>query len=316
MKTKTVAILMATYNGEKYIAEQIESILNQTYQDFVLFIRDDNSTDSTNEIVSSYVQKYPDKLVKVKDNKVAKGACNNFMFLLEYVYNLNKYEMFMFSDQDDVWFENKVYDTLEEYFKIQDKDAPILIHTDLSVVDEQLNIVSESFLKYSNLERKDNGFNRYLIQNNVTGCTTFINKSLVNLINFEIKNMIMHDWYLALIASSFGKIIFVNKSTIKYRQHNNNTLGAVEYKGTKDILKKIKNNLKNQTIRKDLDKVYKQAESFKNNYYKLFNENNKKTIDDFCKIKDVNKINRILLVIKNKFYKTSLIRIIAELIFI
>ena len=309
----TIAILMATYNGEKYLEEQIESILNQTYQDFVLYIRDDNSTDNTRKIIKKYVKKNPNKVIQVKDEKVAKGACNNFMYLLEYVYSLNKYDIFMFADQDDFWLEDKVEFTVNEYKKIENKEQPILIHTDLNVVDSKLNIISESFFRYSNLNENCNKFNNYLIQNNVTGCTTLINKTLVDLIIFNINNILMHDWYFALIASAFGQVIFIGKATIKYRQHGNNVLGAKKVKGIKEIYNKL---IKNNTIKEDLDKVLKQAESFRKAYYNLLDFDNKSMIDDFCNIKNVNKIKKIKIINKNKFSKHGLIRILGEFIFI
>lgn len=310
---KKAAILMATYNGEKFLKEQIESILNQTYQNFVLYIRDDNSTDSTQSIIDEYVKKYPEKIVKVEDNRCAKGACNNFMYLLEYVYNLDKYDMFMFSDQDDFWLKDKVEVTINEYEKVEKKEQPILIHTDLNVVDAKLNMINESFLRYSNLNGKYKNFNNYLIQNNVTGCTTFINKSLVDLIKFDIKDIRMHDWYFALLASAFGQVIFIDKATIKYRQHGKNVLGAKKIKGIRGIYNKL---IKNNTIKEDLNKIFEQAENFKETYYNDLSDERKKTIDEFCKIRNSNKFNKINVIIKNKFYKQGKIRLIGEFIFI
>lgn len=312
-KNTVVALLMATYNGEKYIKEQIESILKQTYQNFVLYIRDDNSTDGTLQIIDEYVKEYPEKIVKVEDDRIAKGACNNFMYLLEYVYKLNKFDMFMFSDQDDVWLEDKVSITIEEYNRINNKEQPILIHTDLNVVDAQLNIINESFLNYSNLNGRYKELNNYLIQNNVTGCTTFINKKLVELVKFDIKDICMHDWYFALIASAFGQVIFIDKATIKYRQHGKNVLGAKKIKGIKGIYNKL---VKNNTIKEDLNKIFEQAESFKKTYYNDLNEERKKTIEDFCKIRNTNKFSKIKIIIKNKFYKHGKIRVIGEFVYI
>lgn len=316
MNSKKIAILMATYNGEKYIEEQIESILNQTYKDFVLYIRDDNSTDNTNKIINMYTEKYPNKIIQIKDDKVARGACKNFMYLLEYVYKLDKHEMYMFSDQDDFWTEDKVEITVNKYNDVDNKKQPILIHTDLNVVDSKLDIIDESFIRYTNLNEKCNKFNNYLIQNNVTGCTTFINKSLIDLIKFDIKDIRMHDWYFALLASAFGQVIFIDKATIRYRQHGNNVLGAKKVDGFKAIYKKIIGNFKDNTIKKDLNKLFIQAESFKENYYELLNNENKKIIDDFCKINKVNKIKKIRIIVKNKFYKQGKTRIIGEFIFI
>lgn len=313
MSKNTVAILMATYNGEKYLREQIESILEQTYKDFVLYIRDDSSEDNTKNIIDEYVKKYPNKVVQVKDERVAKGACKNFMYLLEYVYNLNKYDIFMFSDQDDFWLKDKVEITINEYNRTNTKEQPILVHTDLNVVDSKLKLINESFIKYSNLKGKYNKFNNYLIQNNVTGCTTLINKKLVDLVKFNIENIRMHDWYFALLASAFGQVIFIDKPTIKYRQHGNNVLGAKKVKGFEGIYNKL---IKNNTIQIDLNKIFEQAEEFKLNHYELLSEENKKILNDFCKIRYTNKLNKIRLIIKNKFYKQGIIRIIGEFIFI
>ena len=312
MKNK-LAILMATYNGEKYLREQIDSILNQTYQDFDLYIRDDNSTDNTINIIKEYLKKYPQKIFFVQDGRTAKGACNNFMFLLEHVHNINKYEMFMFSDQDDFWINDKVELTINKYNELMDKDQPILIHTDLFVVDSNLKLINKSFIQYSDLNANYNKFNNYLIQNNVTGCTTFVNKSLVELVDFNIKNICMHDWYFALIASAFGHVIFIDKQTIKYRQHINNVLGAKKIKGIKGIYYKL---LKNNTIKKDLNNVFEQAESFRKNYYNLLKDENKNTIDQFCKIKKVSKIEKLIIISKNKFYKHGFKRIIGEMLYI
>lgn len=281
-----VAILMCTYNGEKYIKEQIDSILNQTYQNFVLYIRDDNSTDNTKEIISYYVKKYNGKIIEVVDNKIAHSASKNFMFLLEYVYKLDIFDIFVFSDQDDYWEKDKIKVTVDEYNKIKSKDIPILIHTDLTVVDSKLNTINPSFMKYSNLSAKRNKFINYLIQNNVTGCTMLINRSLVDLIKFDIEYIRMHDWYFALIASAFGKVIFIDKPMVKYRQHNNNVLGAKNNKGIRWIYNLLKNY---KTTLKSIVELFKQAESFKKSYFNVLSNKNQKILNNFIKFKIITK---------------------------
>ena len=312
MKNNKVAILLATYNGEHFLKEQLDSIISQKYKDFVIYIRDDNSTDNTIKIIKEYVKKYPKKVICIEDNKNANGAFKNFMYLLEYVYNLKLYEIYMFSDQDDVWLDNKVSDTVKTYLEVNNRKEPILIHTDLEVVDCNLNVINKSFFKYSNLKSKYNKPNNYLIQNNVTGNTVCINNSLVELIKFDIQNMRMHDWYFALLASAFGKVIYIDKAYVKYRQHNQNVIGAKHYNIIGGVYRKLLNN----TIKKDLEELFLQAKSFKKHYYKLLDDNNKKIIDDFCRIPNRNKFEKIKIINRNKFYKHSILRIIGEFIFI
>lgn len=308
MNNKKLAILLATYNGEKYLRQQIDSILNQSFSDYMLYIRDDNSTDSTKNIIKEYVLKYPEKIKEIKDNKIANGARNNFLLLLKHVYGLKKYSLFMFCDQDDVWQKNKIELTINEYDKVIDKNIPILIHTDLYVVDKNLNMIYKSFFQYSKLKKDYVKFNNYLIQNNVTGCTVCINKKLVDLINFDIKYIFMHDWYFALIASAFGQVIFINNQTVYYRQHGQNVVGAKKV----NIYNRIYNKLvKNNTIN-----LFLQAENFRNIYYDLLTEENKKIIDAFCKIKNSNRLTKIKIIRKYKFYKQSFVRLIGDLIFI
>ena len=306
MNNLNLAIIMATYNGEKYLKEQIDSILRQTYDNFTLYIRDDNSTDNTRNIINEYILKFPNKIVEVKDDKISKGACSNFLYALEYVYNLNNHNIFMFSDQDDVWLKEKAEITLQEYNKSENKDKPILLFTDAYVADKNLNITNKSFIKHSNLRSDYIKFNNYLIQNNALGCTVCINKNLVDLIKFDIENIVMHDWYFTLIASALGQVIFINKPTIYYRQHDNNIYGAKK-SGIIGKLKKLK---------KDYKDLFMQTESFKNTYYNGLNDDNKNIIDVFCKIKNSTKLEKFRIIKKYKFYKQGFNRVLAEFVFI
>lgn len=310
-KKSSLAILLATYNGEKYLKEQLDSILNQTYKDFTLYIRDDGSKDKTVQIIKEYTKKY-DNIIQVIDKRESHGSCDNFLNLLKYAYELDKYDIFMFADQDDVWLPNKVEITVNEYKK-HNEDIPQLVHTDLYVVDKNLKIMNKSFIKYSNLDSNCKSFNKYLIQNNVTGCTMLINKKLVDLVNFDIKNVRMHDWYFALLASSFGQVHFINKPTIKYRQHGNNVLGAKKVKGIRGVYNKL---VKNNTIKNDLNKIFVQAEIFKDNYYEQLSDENKDILDSFCQMYGANKVKKLLILNQYKFYKQGKIRVIGELVFI
>ena len=216
-----VDILLATYNGEKYLAEQIESILNQTYKDINLIISDDNSSDSSLKIIEEYAKK--DDRIKVFKQEKNLGIVSNFEFLISKVNS--KY--FMFSDQDDIWNENKVEKTLK---KIQDTDSDI-IFTDLLVVDDKLNVLSNSYWElkgFKNKILKFNSFEALYLNNYVTGCTMLMKREIISKVLPLPKNWkyVLHDYWIALITSQTGKVEFLNEPTIKYRQHKNNEVGS------------------------------------------------------------------------------------------
>lgn len=227
---KIIYILMATYNGEKHISEQLDSLLNQTYCDWTLWIHDDNSKDKTVEIIKHYKTKYPDKIKFLDDNLSTGGAKENFTYLLNNIDD--NFDYLMFCDQDDVWLENKIEITLNKMLDTEKKDntVPILIHTDLKVVDEKLNIISESMFKYQKLNiNNQRDIKMISIENIITGCTMMLNRQLVLVSKNIPKEAIMHDWWIAIITlKQGGRIEFVNQSTMMYRQHSLNTIGSKE----------------------------------------------------------------------------------------
>lgn len=223
-----IVICMATYNGKKYLKEQLDSIINQSYQHWKLFIHDDNSNDGTIEIVKNYSFKYPNKIIFLDDNIKCGGAKENFNYLLE---NINdNYDYVMFCDQDDIWLNDKIKDfhlKIKESEEKFSKNMPLVIFSDLKVVDENLNIISNSMIKYQKLNPKiANYFNLLKCQNVVTGCAMIVNKKAIDMSTPIPKEALMHDWWIALITAKYGKNIYLNKQTILYRQHDNNTVGS------------------------------------------------------------------------------------------
>ena len=217
-----IIILLSTYNGEKYLKAQLDSLFSQSYKDFKLIARDDGgSSDKTLEILKSY----DIELLPSNENLGVKG---NFETLLKYAFGNSDAQYFMFCDQDDVWNQDKVKLTLQKMYEMEKlyKNTPILVHTDLEVVDENLHTINPSFMKLQNLHEKKNRLNNLLIQNTITGCTAMINRDLAKLCLPMSSNAIVHDWWVGLVASYFGKIGYLQQSTIKYRQHTSNTIGA------------------------------------------------------------------------------------------
>ena len=179
--------------------------------------------------------------------------------------------------------------------------------------DVELNVINDSFWKYQNLNPNAIQMNELLVQNNVTGCTMMLNKSLLDLSKDIPSKCIMHDWWIALVASCFGKIETLNESTILYRQHGNNEVGAHKYRSLDFIKSKIKNINK---IKNSINATILQGNEFRNIFSNILNDKNKYIIDEFCELKNKNTIYKKISVIKNKFYKNGLVRNIAYLIFI
>ena len=220
-----VTVLLATFNGEKFLEEQLNSLLNQSFSDFRIVIRDDGSTDNTLEIIERYKGISPEKIEICPSGEPTHSAAGNFFKLIE-LYND---DYIMLCDQDDCWLPDKIEKTLAAMKKTEENfgnDTPILVHTDLKVVDEKLKIINNSFIKLQGLSPNFCELNNLLMQNCVTGCTSMFNKALLEKLFILPSTVAMHDWWIALIAAAFGKIVFLNESTILYRQHSNNEVGA------------------------------------------------------------------------------------------
>lgn len=310
----TIAILMASYNGERYIKEQIESIINQRFNDWHLFISDDGSTDDTLEIEKSYQRRFPQKITIVENKTNQHGSKYNFFNLSKVAFNEN-YNYFMFCDQDDVWKENKVADTFKVMKQVEkNKDTPILIHTDLEVVDGDLKTLGDSFVKYRALDTNCKDINHLLIQNNVTGCTMMINRSLLGKA-LQVKNIdkvAMHDWWFALVAAIYGKIYFLNESTIKYRQHGGNVVGATNVNSLAFIIKRIAGK---SHVKETINMSIRQAQQLLDSYADLPQEK-RKLIYRFSCLMKYNKLKRINFVIRNGILKQGIVQICGELLFI
>lgn len=220
-----IAILMATYNGERYLDEQIRSIIAQTCQDWHLYIHDDGSIDNTVGIIKEYVSQYPHQITLL-DYPTQGGACLNFMSMLEQV----DAPYYMFCDQDDVWLPQKImteYRTMKEIEKEQ-PETPIIVNSDLTVVDENLKCICHSFWEFSGINTHFlRNYADYAANNAVTGCTMLFNKAVKRVIKHTYKEALMHDsWITLSVAAAKGTIDYIPQQLVLYRQHGNNTLGV------------------------------------------------------------------------------------------
>ncbi|MGE5329787.1 MAG: glycosyltransferase family 2 protein [Deltaproteobacteria bacterium] len=305
-----IDILLSTYNGEKFIREQLDSLLGQTFQDWRLLIRDDGSLDATIEIIQEYSKRYPEKIVFINDQDKHLGACFSFARLLE----LSDAEYMMFCDQDDVWLDNKIEITLAKMLEMEKAyfDKPILVHTDLKVADQNLKVSSDSIWRYQKLNPERQSLNYMLVENNVTGCTVLINKKLKELVMPFSKEAIIHDWWLALVASALGKIGYVKQPTILYRQHGRNEIGAKKY-SLKYFIKKFENKNKMTNL---FYNIFKQSKALEEVYGSLMEESERKTAQRFSTLLEQSRLARIRTIIKYRFTKNGVLRNFGYLGFI
>jgi glycosyltransferase involved in cell wall biosynthesis len=228
---------MATYNGEKFLEEQIRSLLNQTYKEWNLIIRDDESNDKILNIIDKYTALYPDKIKRLNDHKGRLGPTLSFAVLLDH----SKADYMMFCDQDDVWLPDKISITLNKMLELEKKNPgmPLLVFTDLSTTDDSLHITNPSFMtsqKFFPEIIQDP--TKLLALNIVTGCTIMINKLSRNFILPIPSSNIGHDQWIAVNLAHYGKIDFIPQPTVLYRQHENNSVGSNRI-GGRYFLKKI-----------------------------------------------------------------------------
>ncbi|HEM3617862.1 TPA: glycosyltransferase family 2 protein [Streptococcus suis] len=214
-----VNILMSTYNGQQFLAEQIRSIQDQSYTDWTLFIRDDGSSDNTKEILKDFERQ--DSRIHLIDNDKSDnlGVIKSFHKLV----NHDRADYYFFSDQDDVWLPNKLELSLKEAQNYL-ADLPLMVYMDLKVVNQDLEIMTESMVK-SQSHHANTELVQELTENTVTGGVAMINHALAEMWQ-ETDDILMHDWYLALLASAFGNLVFIDQPGELYRQHSDNVLGA------------------------------------------------------------------------------------------
>jgi glycosyltransferase involved in cell wall biosynthesis len=306
-----ITVLMATCNGEKYVAEQIDSILNQTETRWKLIIQDDYSKDKTALIVNKYAEKYPDKIFLMESQIASGSAKANFFSMMKY----SSSEYMMTCDQDDVWLPGKIEITLK---KMQDMESkfgskkPLLVHTDLKVVDENLNITSDSLFSFQNLDSKRDSLNNILVQNNVTGCTMMVNRALLELINEIPEQAIMHDWWLVLNAAAFGETGFVEEPTVLYRQHTANEIGA---KNADSLCYNIMRLINREQSKSIIADSYLQAESFLRIYESKLAKPELEIIQQYVSLPKYCKIKRLKLICKYDFWKNSFFRKCGQILF-
>ena len=217
-----IAILLSTFNGERWLSELMQSLADQTLS-FELIWRDDGSIDATREVVrrADWCQ-----LTEAQHSDAGKniGACASYGVLMQTALH-SEADIFFLADQDDIWRADKLEKMVARCSALS-SDQPLLIHHDLRVVEENGAEIAPSLWRFMRLDAEQTEVARFLTRNSITGCATAVNRALLEKAAPVPDAALMHDWWLGLIASVFGHIHIEEARLVDYRQHAGNTLGA------------------------------------------------------------------------------------------
>lgn len=304
-----INIILATYNGEAYIAQQLESILKSTYQEFVISIYDDGSTDRTIDIVREYQAMHP-KRIQIHCNEQNQGHFRNFLQGLKN----NPYPYVMFCDQDDVWNSNKIEVTYSYMRTLESKQAtsiPVAVFTDATIVDEKLEQLHPSFHRSSKLDTTKLDFAHMLMENKMMGCTMMLNRTLIDFVQELPDYARYHDWWIGLVAAAFGTIGYLDQATMQYRQHGHNVVGNLSFRYY--IANRIKNiRHQKQAIR---DTVA-QAKQFYQQYEQSLDTRDRRVLQQFSSLYEVSWLKRRWICIRYQCLKSGMLRNLGLMLFL
>ncbi len=294
-----VHIVMATYNGEKYVREQLDSLLVQTHENLTIEVCDDGSTDGTVAIVEEYAKR--DKRVSLYRNAKNQGYVKNF---LEGIKRCQA-PYVMLCDQDDIWQRDKVEQTLAEMIQAEREmpDKPVLVFTNAVSFDSDTGKELGLFHETSHLNVKKVDTAHLFMENKCIGCTMMMNRAVLPFLNELPEEIRVHDWWLALICSHFGVIRYIPKVTLRYRQHEGNQIGGTSYSG---YLKKRLAHIREQ--RQALLLTYRQGAAFFRIFGDRMDKKQREVAGHFAGMEQAGFLRRRCCLIRYGFWKSGFIR--------
>ena len=297
-----VDVLLATFNGERFLPELLDSLAAQSHDKVKVIVGDDGSADRTRQIVKQYHNRF--RSLEFHDFGAAAdhGPRANFSRLMAKA----RAPYVMFCDQDDVWLPDKIEVTLRRMLSLeaeQGTDSPILVHTDLRVVDQDLNLLSDSMWHLQKIRPDLASPQKLLVENSVTGCTVMINRSLLTLVGSVPDRAIMHDWWIALTAACFGTIAYLDERTILYRQHGGNSIGAKRWSVGATYLQFV-DVLVGEAAARAVQKTIDQAAAFHARYGDRMLLEQRNLVKTYSEIKAMPSLGRKAFLIRNGLTKS------------
>lgn len=299
MNQDVVHIVMATYNGERFLREQLESLLCQSYGNITIEICDDGSQDGTLDIAQEYLAK--DRRVTLHQNEVNEGYVRNFLKGMK----RSTAPYIMFCDQDDIWHKDKVERTLTKMKQTEraGKEIPVLVYTDAMNYDSDTGRELGRFHETSHLHTKKVDTAHLFMENKCIGCTVMVNRRMLSYLDELPDEIRVHDWWLALIASHFGVIGYLSEPTLLYRQHGDNMIGGDTYHDyVRNRLSKV------EKQRAVLKQTYRQGAAFLKCFRNEMSEEQIHIAERFAELETSGWFGRRKRVIANGFYKSGLVR--------
>lgn len=254
-------IMMATYNGEKYLRQQLDSIVNQSFTNWNLLIRDDGSKDKTMSILSEY-QRKDSRIEVLSSNGSLHGPYHNFHELICEAKKRHVYEYYAFSDQDDIWDTEKIQKMISVAKRLEKPGVPAYYYHDLCVVDGQDNLIDQSVNSILGIDLSETKLNVFFAHAYIWGCTSMFNHALMEMVpaitaDYPLRDIMSHDNYYAKFAITFGDIYYIDEPLIRYRKHGGNVTDTHKFKmNAGDKLRKLS---KYQNICRTNARVYTQT---------------------------------------------------------
>lgn len=295
-----IDILMATYNGGRYLRNQLLSLQQQTFEDWRLLVRDDGSADDTLDIVRSFIADDP-RIVLIEDDLGNLGAGRCFLELTKY----SQAEYVMFCDQDDIWFEKKVEKLHDAAIEKLNINRPGFVYCDGFAYSDALGLITGNSI--SRIHAKN--IRELLFLNaGYQGCSIFFNKKLCEMLaSYKADYFYMHDDVATLLAHTFGDVYFLDQPLMLYRQHENNVTGNIQY-GFARFLKRVFSDMP------VISRVhYNEKKSFFEAYENLLSKDDQLLFEKYLLFSHVGLLKRIYIVLRYQFSEGgSFLKLIAK----
>lgn len=313
-RSEQITVLLAAYNGEAYVAQQLDSILDQTVKQINIMVSDDGSSDGTRLILEDYQRRYPRQITLCHHEKggecpgAVPPAAMNFFWLLGQAQG----DYVLLSDQDDVWKPEKVETLLAKMKELEQmvgRDVPILVHSDMEVVDAQLNRLNPSFFAYQRTDPHRSSLAQVLVENPVTGGAMMMNGALLELMRKQPKSCVMHDWWIALTAACFGVIAYVPESLYLYRQHGHNTVGARQIGSAEELKERLG---RQEQVKENYRRMFAQAAAFESQYGGELEAGQHSVLRAYRALWYQSPAGRLRNILRNHFFKSSRLQTLAQ----